>query len=379
MESISDNSAEIYNLDHFGVIAPLLMDKTAESILVHGLKHIIVQRSGLYEEAGQKIEKESQLDEILFDVTKFAILTSKDDILSTFLLPGGVVCQVMNQSHNNPLPIILIELPLPNTSVLDSNRQNYVGEDATKFLSMALEAGLSLIVCGDRERENILGSLTYGLKPNYTLVDIECGPRIPSNIERTFSLNYIASSGWAKMIGPDQIIPSALTYRPQCIRIGEIGDINLSAIFTQYSGQILAGIAASSLDDALNKLQSLIPNWFQQLSLDESLDRFAKRLPLLVYAFRSGVGAPIIQSVSEIGVSKGVLSGKTIYRLDQSNLRPLLLRISSDSSVGKYIAGRMHSADEWARSWVLNDKPKKRSSISRMWNRLLNNLQRIAF
>lgn len=357
-----DKYQEIYTQEHFGVLAPLLLDGESESILVRGLEQIIVRKSSEYAEAKQEMQGDYQLAEIINGIERFAILTGKDDFLSTYLLPGGVICQIMHKFRNNPHPLLLFELPLLGNSIWENTLHEYVGEDAARFLKTAITAGLSLIVCGDRGKGSILSGLTHGLNDDCTLVNIECGQEILTHVERTFTVNYITSSVWAKMIGSDQIIPHALTYRPQCILIGDVGDINLSAIFTQYSGQLLAGVDSSSLDDALKKVNSLIPYWFQQLSSEEAVKRFAGRIPLFLYTSRSRDGTPIIQSINETIFSKETLSSKVIYRRDPSNLQSAMLRINTDAKVGKYLASLELTDHEWKRTWGVSEKPQTHSN-----------------
>ena len=88
---------------------------------------------------------------------------------------------------------ILFEYPIVDIPNLDAD---CIGEDSAIFLDAALDAGLSIIIYGNRERGHILGSLSSKLRKNGTVVNIVCGPYIDSHQEREIAINYLTSSNW---------------------------------------------------------------------------------------------------------------------------------------------------------------------------------------
>lgn len=251
-----------------GFLTDYLEDASVEEIILNGVEQMWVMRASGVKEKVNLAELELDHDRILDQINRLVAPTGRQvNMMNPILnakLPDGARINVVIGPIAEPSPSITIRRHrLVARRMADLLDLNSITREAAEFLQAAIEARMSILVCGGTGtgKTNFINVLATFFDADERIVVIEDTRELDLKIE---DVQYLTvredTSESAQPITQRQLVANALRMRPDRILLGEVrgGEAfdMLLANNTGHEGTITT-VHANSATDAITRLLQL--------------------------------------------------------------------------------------------------------------------------
>lgn len=318
------------NVSGFGPLQPLLDDPSVEEIWVNSPHQIFCARGG-----------QSELTHIRMESAEIAALVERMlkssgrrlDLSQPFVdcqLPDGSRLHVVIPDITHEHWAINIRKFIARAGKLeDLVELGSLSEQAARFLSTAIGAGLNVIVTGPTQagKTTMLNCLASAIGPRERII----------TIEEIFELNLLLrdvvamQTRLANLEGTGEInmrrlVKEALRMRPERIIVGEVREAeSLDMLIALNSG--IAGLCtlhANSARDAITKICTLPLLAGPNITSDFTIKTVAACIDLVVHCVRSPQGHRYVNEILSVRnrVEEGQIESSTLFERQADRLQP---------------------------------------------------------
>jgi pilus assembly protein CpaF len=314
---------EIYGL---GPIEPLMADPSVSDIMINGHKQVYVERKGKIELTDISFISEEHLrnkvDRMLY-VTGRRV-DERSPLVDARLADGSRINVIIPPLAVDGIVVSIRRFPKNSLRAKDLINFGAMVEPMFKFLELAVESGLNIIVCGGTGsgKTTMLNILSGLIPSDERIVTIEDSAelRMQQNHVVRLETRPPNAEGVGEVTQRD-LLKNALRMRPDRIILGEVrgGEVldMLQAMNTGHDGS-LATLHANSPRDCISRLELMInlsgvdiPPVSIRRQIDSTID-------LIIYVDRMRDGKRRVISVSEVaGVEEDNVVLQDIFNFDQ--------------------------------------------------------------
>ncbi|MFJ2353002.1 CpaF family protein [Glutamicibacter sp. NPDC087673] len=318
------------NVAGFGALQPLLDDPSVEEIWVNSPHQVFCARGG-----------QSELTHIRMESAEIAALVERMlktsgrrlDLSQPFVdcqLPDGSRLHVVIPDITHEHWAINIRKFIARAGKLeDLVELGALSEQAARFLSTAISAGLNVIVTGPTQagKTTMLNCLASAIGPRERIITIE------EIFELNLSLRDVVAmqTRLANLEGTGEItmrrlVKEALRMRPERIIIGEVREAeSLDMLIALNSG--IAGLCtlhANSARDAITKICTLPLLAGPNITSDFTIKTVAACIDLVVHCVRSPQGHRYVNEILSVRnrVEEGQIESSTLFERQADRLLP---------------------------------------------------------
>jgi len=318
------------NVSGFGPLQPLLDDPSVEEIWVNSPHQIFCARGG-----------QSELTHIRMESAEIAALVERMlkssgrrlDLSQPFVdcqLPDGSRLHVVIPDITHEHWAINIRKFIARAGKLeDLVELGSLSEQAARFLSTAIGAGLNVIVTGPTQagKTTMLNCLASAIGPRERIITIE------EIFELNLSLRDVVAmqTRLANLEGTGEItmrrlVKEALRMRPERIIVGEVREAeSLDMLIALNSG--IAGLCtlhANSARDAITKICTLPLLAGPNITSDFTIKTVAACIDLVVHCVRSPQGHRYVNEILSVRnrVEEGQIESSTLFERQADRLQP---------------------------------------------------------
>nr|WP_239543672.1 ATPase, T2SS/T4P/T4SS family [Glutamicibacter nicotianae] len=318
------------NVSGFGPLQPLLDDPSVEEIWVNSPHQIFCARGG-----------QSELTHIRMESAEIAALVERMlkssgrrlDLSQPFVdcqLPDGSRLHVVIPDITHEHWAINIRKFIARAGKLeDLVELGSLSEQAARFLSIAIGAGLNVIVTGPTQagKTTMLNCLASAIGPRERIITIE------EIFELNLSLRDVVAmqTRLANLEGTGEItmrrlVKEALRMRPERIIVGEVREAeSLDMLIALNSG--IAGLCtlhANSARDAITKICTLPLLAGPNITSDFTIKTVAACIDLVVHCVRSPQGHRYVNEILSVRnrVEEGQIESSTLFERQADRLQP---------------------------------------------------------
>lgn len=318
------------NVSGFGPLQPLLDDPSVEEIWVNSPHQIFCARGG-----------RSELTHIRMESAEIAALVERMlkssgrrlDLSQPFVdcqLPDGSRLHVVIPDITHEHWAINIRKFIARAGKLeDLVELGSLSEQAARFLSTAIGAGLNVIVTGPTQagKTTMLNCLASAIGPRERIITIE------EIFELNLSLRDVVAmqTRLANLEGTGEItmrrlVKEALRMRPERIIVGEVREAeSLDMLIALNSG--IAGLCtlhANSARDAITKICTLPLLAGPNITSDFTIKTVAACIDLVVHCVRSPQGHRYVNEILSVRnrVEEGQIESSTLFERQADRLQP---------------------------------------------------------
>ena len=318
------------NVSGFGPLQPLLDDPSVEEIWVNSPHQIFCARGG-----------QSELTHIRMESAEIAALVERMlkssgrrlDLSQPFVdcqLPDGSRLHVVIPDITHEHWAINIRKFIARAGKLeDLVELGSLSEQAARFLSTAIGAGLNVIVTGPTQagKTTMLNCLASAIGPRERIITIE------EIFELNLSLRDVVAmqTRLANLEGTGEItmrrlVKEALRMRPERIIVGEVREAeSLDMLIALNSG--IAGLCtlhANSARDAITKICTLPLLAGPNITSDFTIKTVAACIDLVVHCVRSPQGHRYFNEILSVRnrVEEGQIESSTLFERQADRLQP---------------------------------------------------------
>lgn len=318
------------NVSGFGPLQPLLDDPSVEEIWVNSPHQIFCARGG-----------QSELTHIRMEAAEIAALVERMlkssgrrlDLSQPFVdcqLPDGSRLHVVIPDITHEHWAINIRKFIARAGKLeDLVDLGSLSEQAARFLSTAISAGLNVIVTGPTQagKTTMLNCLASAIGPRERIITIE------EIFELNLSLRDVVAmqTRLANLEGTGEItmrrlVKEALRMRPERIIVGEVREAeSLDMLIALNSG--IAGLCtlhANSARDAITKICTLPLLAGPNITSDFTIKTVAACIDLVVHCVRSPRGHRYVNEILSVRnrVEEGQIESSTLFERQDDRLQP---------------------------------------------------------
>ncbi|RWZ83393.1 CpaF family protein [Glutamicibacter sp. HZAU] len=318
------------NVSGFGPLQPLLDDPSVEEIWVNSPHQIFCARGG-----------QSELTHIRMESAEIAALVERMlkssgrrlDLSQPFVdcqLPDGSRLHVVIPDITHEHWAINIRKFIARAGKLeDLVELGSLSEQAARFLSTAIGAGLNVIVTGPTQagKTTMLNCLASAIGRRERIITIE------EIFELNLSLRDVVAmqTRLANLEGTGEItmrrlVKEALRMRPERIIVGEVREAeSLDMLIALNSG--IAGLCtlhANSARDAITKICTLPLLAGPNITSDFTIKTVAACIDLVVHCVRSPQGHRYVNEILSVRnrVEEGQIESSTLFERQADRLQP---------------------------------------------------------
>ncbi|MGH3652579.1 CpaF family protein [Glutamicibacter sp.] len=318
------------NVAGFGALQPLLDDPSVEEIWVNSPQQVFCARGG-----------QSELTHIRMEPAEIAALVERMlktsgrrlDLSQPFVdcqLPDGSRLHVVIPDITHEHWALNIRKFIARAGKLDDLVDlGALSEQAARFLSTAISAGLNVIVTGPTQagKTTMLNCLASAIGPRERIITIE------EIFELNLSLRDVVAmqTRLANLEGTGEItmrrlVKEALRMRPERIIVGEVREAeSLDMLIALNSG--IAGLCtlhANSARDAITKICTLPLLAGPNITSDFTIKTVAACIDLVVHCVRSPQGHRYVNEILSVRnrVEEGQIESSTLFERQADRLLP---------------------------------------------------------
>ena len=312
-----------------GPLEPLLADPSISDILVNGVDHVFVERSGLLERTNVRFQSERHLlriiDKIVSSVGRR--IDESQPWVDARLEDGSRVNAIIRPcAIDGPSLSIrkFSKTPLHMEKLLEHGA---LSKPAATFLEAAVKGRMNMLISGGTGsgKTTMLNALSAFIDQRHRMVTIEDAAELQLQQEHVVRLETRpANSEGNGRITQRDLLVNALRMRPDRIMVGEVRGNEafdmLQAMNTGHDGSMTT-IHANSARDALSRLENMIAMTGVEMPLKASRAQISSAVNVIVQVARLQDGSRRMLSISELAGMEGeIISMQEIFKFERHGL-----------------------------------------------------------
>lgn len=333
-------------------IASLLEDDTINDILINGHDNIYVERSGILEKTGLKLESDAKVLDIAQGIVKDLgrTIDPRRPLVDARLLDGSRVNIIAPPLAVDGTSISIRKFSKKNIT-LDSMVQNQnMSREISEFLQVIGKCRLNMVISGGTGsgKTTLLNAISQFISKDERVVTIEDAAELrlqQPHVVRLETRPQRAGMSISEEVSIRDLVKNALRMRPDRIIVGEVRGPEafdmLQAMNTGHEGS-LTTVHANHPRDALSRLENMISMADLQIPIKSLRYQIASALHLVVQISRMRDGQRRITYISEIVGMEGDMitmhdlfnykqegedaSGKIVGKFKWSGIMPRFVR-----------------------------------------------------
>lgn len=256
-----------YDIRKLGILQELLEDDTVTEIMVNGMEHIFIERSGKIETWDKKFQSKDKLMDVIQQIVAECnrVVNEASPIVDARLSNGARVNVILHPvALNGPI------LTIRRFSDMDITMEtlikwNALSQEMAEFLKQLVKAKYNIFISGGTGsgKTTFLNALTAFIPAGERIVTIEDSAELRlqgiPNLVRLETRN--ANVEGCVPVTMRDLIRASLRQRPDRIIIGEVRGAEcielLSAMNTGHDGSLSTG-HANNAQDMISRLETMV-------------------------------------------------------------------------------------------------------------------------
>lgn len=314
-----------YSVRKLDVIQELIDDNDVTEIMVNGYENIFYEKQGKRRRWDRQFESKEKLEHVVTQIVSNCnrVINENSPIVDARLSNGARVNAVVYPVALNG-PILTIRRFPDKPITMDWLLQKgSVTKEAVDFLSMAVQAGYSILIGGGTSsgKTTFLNALSDFIPKDERIITIEDNAELQiQGIDNLVRLEAKpANMEGNREITIRDLIRSALRMAPNRIIVGEVRGAEaidlLQALNTGHAGS-LGTAHANSTKDMVSRLETMVLMGMQ-LPLEAIRRQIASGIELMVHLGRLRDGSRrVLEIVEVMGLTDGNVQLRTLYSWD---------------------------------------------------------------
>jgi len=293
----------------FGVIDPLLEDKSITEIMINGPDRIFIEKNGRIEETGLCYENGKKLEDVIQRIVGRAgrEVNRANPIVDTRLPDGSRVNVVLPPVALNGPVMTIRRFPAEPMSIEKLVSLGSITEEVAQFLRHLVEAKYNVFISGGTGsgKTTFLGALAGLIPHDERIITIEDSAELViKDIPNLVSMETRnANSTGTGEVTVSDLIRSSLRMRPERIIVGEVRGPEaldmLQAMNTGHDGSISTG-HANSATDMLYRLETMVLQGSTGLPVEAVRAQIASAVDLIIHLSRMRDRSRRVTEITEI-------------------------------------------------------------------------------
>jgi pilus assembly protein CpaF len=313
----------------FGVIEPILRDKSITEIMINGPEHIFIEKNGKIKRAIDSRNKPIQfssneelknvIDKIVAPINRK--VDESSPIVDARLPDGSRVNVVLNSISLDGTAVTIRKFPENPYSMEQLIEFGTITHEVTEFLKTMVKSKYNMIVSGGTGsgKTTFLNSLSMFIPSNERVITIEDSAELKfSQIDNMVRLETRPANLESKGdIDIRSLVKTSLRMRPNRIIVGEIrgGEAldMLQAMNTGHDGSLSTG-HANSTQDMLLRLETMVLMSGMELPLASIRKQIASSVDIIIHLSKLRDGSRKVVQISEVlGFENGEVILQDLY------------------------------------------------------------------
>ncbi|MBR2673906.1 MAG: CpaF family protein [Mogibacterium sp.] len=311
----------------YGILSPLLKDKSINEIMVNGSDKIYVEKDKRLIRIDDAFTSEAELEEIIrmFASDVHREINEANPIVDARLPSGYRVNGVLKTVALNG-PILTIrkfrEQEIEMSELIEFGS---ISAECAEDLKALVKSGYNIFISGGTSsgKTTFLNALTASIGKDERVITIEDSAELViSHIDNRVQLECRSANSIGKgEVSIEQLIRTSLRMRPDRIIVGEVRGREvidmIQAMNTGHDGSMSTG-HGNSIKGMLNRLETMYL-MDSQVSINSVRNQIANAIDIFVHLKRDNKGRRRVEEVAELaGYDGGEYRINYLYKADES-------------------------------------------------------------
>lgn len=311
----------VLELDGMGPLAPLMMDNSVSDILVNGPHDIWIDKLGALSKTDVRFDDQEHLRRFLDRLLAMQgkSLDSSSPMVDARLPDGSRVHAIIPPLCSLGAVVSIRRFQKHSQSVGDLLEQGFVTKGGLGLLSLAVEAGLNIVVAGGAStgKTSLVNQLSAFIPKNQRVVTIEETAELKLRNAHSIPLETRSANTEGRgEISLRELLRTALRMRADRIIVGEVRGAEvfdmLQAMNIGHDGSMTT-IHANSPQDVIGRLETLALMQTNSFSRQSIRGMIGSAVHIIVQLVRYSDGTRAISRICRLSVEEGELYTEALY------------------------------------------------------------------
>jgi len=310
---------------NYGPLKTLLLSDDMTEVMVNSWDHVFVEHKGLIVRTAVKFIDDRAFNEFVYSI----LLNDKKDVKDQFYfdgtLPEGHRYHITLPPLSPKGPTLTIRKFSDKVFSLDHYaKSGFLSEKAIRFLQIAVQSRLNIVVCGGTGtgKTSLLNTLCSLIPEDQRIVSIEDTQELKA--QHSNWVHLLTHKKGSSEVTARDCLHNALRMRPDRIVVGECRGIEtfemLQAMNTGHDGS-LTSVHANTANDCLSRIETLVSIAHPDLPIKIIRQQMSEAIDLVIQLKRTPEGHRVVSDVMELtGIEGETITRSLVFARNKSGI-----------------------------------------------------------